>query len=1159
MYTNKKIVFLLSATFLFCATAVLAQTYTAPSPADLIPPTDKSKIIVIPPYTGGDKRPEPVQMIITGDGKDAVPVPPKASGKSISDLPPADQQKIKDALADSPFSSGTTTPKETVSCFAYYKFNSISIDAAPVLNAVVIGSPLKFTGKIINNNDYPIVEGAVYAKIFRKQANEADWRHNAHDLVDQFFVADNLSIPAKGSKPIDFTWQIPLTSITGDYFISFYFVSSKQFNLLGLSFLDDITGSMFPFHINGEQQGTVAFNKNTVKLNGLANNIAEPHLRFKQDEPVTAKIQLVNTTKKSQTVPLHFTLFNWDGLKTENQIDTRTDMVTLKAGETKEFSYTITDTKYPVYYLVAEADFKDAKSFLDIRFVREGVDKIRINFPAVTSYPLEADKSATLFSCLHNSGSGAVVKNGKLDLTITDTAGNVVDSYTYTGDVTGAMMGVKHDFVPKEKLTDFIVNAKLYQNGILVDEATMKYDCQALNACPPIPVSGMKDTVPVSGMKDTVILLLKIFAFLFVIGFIFFALWKFRKNKSAGMVVMMLVLGGAMFGGAGNAMAGQTKSVVAGANHTYDYSCDADAGTVCDSGPLAWSNYADLMRGYSGATYYASTNYSDGATLNVGDVVTFTYESTSPTWFSTGGAWDSPYGVWHAGAAAPPVSELVGYQYLGPNLAVLGTQLSVNPPPIGIYQSGSAGLSCWGIANGVACQVTSGGTIVTQIYFGGTYGNWWYGSMYHGVIYWSWYTDNSAKITLGAAEDNFPAADIWYSMSAVQPNNPPNAPTIAEVGGNSHLTGQNQGFTFRATDPVGDQVRYLIDWNRDGTGDEWTPSYPGTVASGSSSNATHSFSAGTHTFQALTQDSKGSNSGWTSYSVTIADPPLATVSLTVAVSTLNAGNKAQLSWYNITNAPNGCVASNAQGVWSGSKTTAGGSELTGILSIVEIYTFTITCYDSAWVPASASRSVTVIPASVNGVCGNANGKNYNHDVTDYTPDVQCSSGTSSNTAFPASGATASWNCEGLYGGSSASCSASRKSTPVNGVCGSANGKTYSLTATAYAPHLQCAVGLSTNTAFPAIGETVSWQCQGENGGANPSCSAGRSANGACGKATSAPAIKKPSGTSLCVTGTPTEVTVNTERTQWLWNCGGVLGGGSTQCTTKKTVPSFREF
>ncbi len=63
--------------------------------------------------------------------------------------------------------------------------------------------------------------------------------------------------------------------------------------------------------------------------------------------------------------------------------------------------------------------------------------------------------------------------------------------------------------------------------------------------------------------------------------------------------------------------------------------------------------------------------------------------------------------------------------------------------------------------------------------------------------------------------------------------------------------------------------------------------------------------------------------------------------------------------------------------------------------------------------------------------------------------------------------------------------------PIDGVCGTANGYIFPASQTGYSPQTQCSVGASSNTAYPAPGGTVAWQCKGTGGGINDSCSASR--------------------------------------------------------------------
>lgn len=102
-------------------------------------------------------------------------------------------------------------------------------------------------------------------------------------------------------------------------------------------------------------------------------------------------------------------------------------------------------------------------------------------------------------------------------------------------------------------------------------------------------------------------------------------------------------------------------------------------------------------------------------------------------------------------------------------------------------------------------------------------------------------------------------------------NNPPNAPTI--TGPTSGYISTSYTYTFRASDPNSNSVRYHIDWDNNGTTDQTLPA-SGYVTSNTQQSTTRSWgSPSTNTFKARTQDSPGgAQSGWTTYVVTISNP-----------------------------------------------------------------------------------------------------------------------------------------------------------------------------------------------------------------------------------------------------------------------------------------------
>jgi hypothetical protein len=140
----------------------------------------------------------------------------------------------------------------------------------------------------------------------------------------------------------------------------------------------------------------------------------------------------------------------------------------------------------------------------------------------------------------------------------------------------------------------------------------------------------------------------------------------------------------------------------------------------------------------------------------------------------------------------------------------------------------------------------------------------------------------------------------------------------------------------------------------------------------------------------------------------------------------------------------------------------------------------------------------LIPAPINGTCGNRTAT-YPATTTNWlTNSSFCSTGTVSpaNPIFPAQGATTDWTCVGSNGGSTATCHATREVAPpeaINGACGTRS-TTYSDTTTDWLANTNfCSTGTVSpaNPIFPAQGATTDWTCVGSNGGSTATCHATR--------------------------------------------------------------------
>lgn len=387
-----------------------------------------------------------------------------------------------------------------VNCFDYYHFGSVQVDVTPSVASAVSGVPITFTGKIKNANPYPVVDGSVYVKIFR-QRGSGEKDANGPDVVDQFYAAEGLAVPVNGELPISVNWNIPSYAVSGEYKIATFFTVSRKFNLLGLPFTDDVVGNTASFKVAGELKNGVSFKKDAVTVAGENYYFAAFPPRTSAADPVTVEATLTNPTGESVTVPVTWSLYHWSQNDQANFITSKTEQVTIAAGKSATVSFVVNDANHPVYLLQGVAKWHDSSSIINVRFVRSGHDQLRINYPSVMSYPLVEGQEATLFSCLHNAGESASVPDGRLELSLLDHKGKVIHSYTYTGDVTGAMMGVVEKFTPKKTYGTFTLDAKLYQGQMLVDQSSVTYDCQVLDPslCPTESTDSTTTTIFIFG------------------------------------------------------------------------------------------------------------------------------------------------------------------------------------------------------------------------------------------------------------------------------------------------------------------------------------------------------------------------------------------------------------------------------------------------------------------------------------------------------------------------------------------------------------------------------------------------------------------------------------------------------------------------------------
>jgi hypothetical protein len=379
-----------------------------------------------------------------------------------------------------PSLGATSEPTGPLNCFDYYTFGSVQADIQPTLNQSVPGASLTFVGDVVNSNNYPIVDGTLFVKIF-KRSEGVFAVGDGNPVIDQFIVKEGITVAAGGKVPVTYEWKVPVNAEGGDYYAAYFFTTSKRYNLMGLSFTDDVVGNQAPFVItNTADPKTAKLSKIETTLNGKDHHFAAFPLHFNAGEEVVVETTITNPSAETKVLPVQWNQYAWDAMNPDNLRNTKTEVVKLAPNETKKLTYTVIAQPESVVYVVAAAQDNQSKSYLNIRFVQDGIEETRINFPSLTSFPLKKGEEQTLFACAHSTNA-PIVPGNVLTLTLKDKAGNTIHQYKYEGDIAGAMSGFGEKFTPEKNVNYATLTATLERGGKVVEEITVTYDCQAID------------------------------------------------------------------------------------------------------------------------------------------------------------------------------------------------------------------------------------------------------------------------------------------------------------------------------------------------------------------------------------------------------------------------------------------------------------------------------------------------------------------------------------------------------------------------------------------------------------------------------------------------------------------------------------------------------
>lgn len=247
-----------------------------------------------------------------------------------------------------------------------------------------------------------------------------------------------------------------------------------------------------------------------------------------------------------------------------------------------------------------------------------------------------------------------------------------------------------------------------------------------------------------------------------------------------------------------------------------------------------------------------------GTTVPVGTRVGFIFRPhvyTDISWFTTGFGFDSPYGSWSKDFS--PCQANGQYVFQTQRGKTVSNYLVVNPPAK--ETSGISG-TCTGTGSDRFCTLDQPGTFVASMTFRPTTGKFYAYEHYSGcreqnVLYDLQVPQQTASCQITVEDDET------------------GPPTLTASGSGSCTVGSPYSISMTAVDPGNKAIRYGIDWDANGTVDQFVPS-SGYVSSGTSRTASRTYAtSGSKTVRILAQNEDGFASAWATVAFTCAANP----------------------------------------------------------------------------------------------------------------------------------------------------------------------------------------------------------------------------------------------------------------------------------------------
>lgn len=540
---------------------------------------------------------------------------------------------------------------EQVSCSSdgLYRFQSTSISLSPKDETLgkeyKIGETIKFVGYVENTNDYPIVDGYVFARLGYE--NE-DFNTEGSNTIDEFIIVEDISIDGREKEALEFEYTIPANLPSGEYRMDFFFSVDKRFNLGGLPFTNEITNGYVNFGVEGEDVAPVLLEKSETQFNDTQYRHIGSWPRVSSQDSFNITQPIYNNTDEDLSVDITYDLYFWDSLDKNDLIDSTTQTVIVPANSSLDLTYLKGGFEKSVGYLKITAEVDGFKTLVNLRFITD-LNDTKLNYSAITGFPLLKGEDFSVFGCAYNTNG--FEDDLKVSITLRDKKGNVI----IDGDSISSFGTRVEGFVASSTSNRNYDYLSLYTeikdaSGNVLDSYSTEYDCEALMSESCVDL--------LSKSYDQVIIYLSVgILILIVVGIVVYV--RFRKRGEVidstvvGTLVALMIVSGTLLASnisrsseivfAQSYISGtqQTGSEVSRNSGSSKYFVGYQSqGIFIGSGVNALVDSIIVTRNMKGRllSNISGVNLSD---LSIGDIFFVELESEC-TWNGEGGVWDTP-------------------------------------------------------------------------------------------------------------------------------------------------------------------------------------------------------------------------------------------------------------------------------------------------------------------------------------------------------------------------------------------------------------------------------------------------------------------------------------------------------------------------------------